>query len=129
MIYLKNYIKKNNLLIKYIIIIFVLSLLFTLLEYVGISYKFLTTTLFIINIILIFINSFKVGIRSKCSGYKSGILFGIKAITLLFLINIISLNKISFKCIIYYLILMLISIIGSIIGKNKQKNYSSQVLE
>ena len=126
---MKTLINKNKLLFKYILIIMILSILFTTLEYIGLSYKFLTTLLLIMNLCLTYLYSYKYAIRSTSKGYKSGIKSGITLISTLVVLNIITLNKINYKTIIYYLIIMLVSIASSIISKNKQKNYSSSNLE
>lgn len=126
---MKTLINKNKLLFKYLLIIMILSILFTTLEYIGLSYKFLTTLLLIMNLCLTYLYSYKYAIRSTSKGYKSGIKSGITLISTLIILNIITLNKINYKTIIYYLIILLVSIASSIIGKNKQKNYSSSNLE
>lgn len=126
---MKTLINKNKLLFKYLLIIMILSILFTTLEYIGLSYKFLTTLLLIMNLCLTYLYSYKNAIRSTSKGYKSGIKSGITLISTLLILNIITLNKINYKTIIYYLIILLVSIASSIIGKNKQKNYSSSNLE
>ena len=126
---MKTLINKNKLLFKYLLIIMILSILFTTLEYIGLSYKFLTTLLLIMNLCLTYLYSYKYAVRSTCKGYKSGIKSGITLISTLVVLNIITLNKINYKTIIYYLIIMLVSIASSIISKNKQKNYSSSNLE
>ncbi|MBR5662710.1 MAG: DUF3792 family protein [Bacilli bacterium] len=122
---MKNFIKNNKLLLKYLIVIFILSFIFTILEYMGVSYTALTTILLILNVILSFIYSFKNGKNTKLNGYKSGIISASKLWIMFIILNIITLNKFTFKSLIYYLIIMSICIIGGIIGKNKQKNYSS----
>lgn len=126
---MKTLINKNKLLFKYLLIIMILSILFTTLEYIGLSYKFLTTLLLIMNLCLTYLYSYKYAVRSTSKGYKSGIKSGITLISTLVVLNIITLNKINYKTIIYYLIIMLVSIASSIISKNKQKNYSSSNLE
>lgn len=122
---MKKVIIKNKLLLIYIITLVIFSLIFTILEYMGLSYNLLTTILLIINFILIFIYSYKCGLKEVNKGYKSGIKSGLKIISIFLITNIITFTPIRFKTIIYYLITLFICIIASIIGKNKQKNYSS----
>ena len=122
---MKNFIKQNKLLLIYLSIIFILSFIFTILEYIGVSYTRLTTILLTLNVVLSFIYSFKNGKNTKLNGYKSGIISGTKLCIMFIILNIITLNKFSFKSLIYYLIIISICIIGGIMGKNRQKNYSS----
>lgn len=122
---MKSFIKKNNILLKYLVSIIGLSLIFTCLEYIGISYNILTIILLIINFALAFIYSYKNALKSDLNGYKSGFRSGVKIWLILLILNLITLNKFSFKTLLYYFIIMLICIISGIIGKNKQKNYSS----
>lgn len=126
---MKSFIKKNNILVKYLIIILCLSLIFTTLEYIGLPYGLLTKMLLVINLILSFIYSYKNAINSSLNGYKSGFRSGVKLWLFLLLINLITFNTFKFKTLIYYFIIMIISITGGIYGKNKQKNYSSSNLE
>lgn len=126
---MKSFIKNNKILAVYLICIIVFSFVFTILEFAGISYDFLTKVLLIINLILSFFYSYKNSIRSNLNGYKSGFRSAIKIWLMLLILNLITLNSFSFKTLIYYFIIMLICIIGGIIGKNRQKNYSSSNLE
>ena len=122
---MKNLINKNKLLFIYIISIFIISLMFSILEYIGVSYNFLKTLIIILNLIMVSIYAYKNSSSNNLQGYKSGFRSGVKMCLTLLIINIITFNSFSFKTLIYYLIIILISIISAIICKNKQKNYSS----
>lgn len=126
---MKSFIKNNKILAVYLICIIVFSFVFTILEFAGISYDFLTKMLLAINLILSFFYSYKNSIRSNLNGYKSGFRSAIKIWLMLLILNLITLNSFTFKTLIYYFIIMLICIISGIIGKNRQKNYSSSNLE
>ena len=126
---MKSFIKNNKILVVYLICIIVFSFVFTILEFAGISYDFLTKILLVINLILSFFYSYKNSIRSNLNGYKSGFRSAIKIWLMLLILNLITLNSFTFKTLIYYFIIMLICIISGIIGKNRQKNYSSSNLE
>ena len=56
---MKNIIKKNKLLIIYLFSIFLISLIFSILEYIGVSYNLLKTLTIIINLIIISLYAFK----------------------------------------------------------------------
>ena len=122
---MKNLLKNNQLFFKYIYITVIVSLFITILEYIGISFSLLSMLSILTNLLLVFIFSYKNSKNKLIRGYKSGIKFGIKIWIILFIINVVTLNKLTMKCLLYYVIIMFISIIGAVIGKNKQKNYSS----
>ena len=122
---MKNIVKKNKLLIIYLFSIFLISLIFSILEYIGVSYNLLKTLTIIINLIIVSLYAFKNSSSSNLSGYKSGFRSGVKMCFTLLFINVITLNSFTFKTLIYYLIIMITCIISAIICKNKQKNYSS----
>lgn len=82
------------------------------------SYKFIKL---LILLGTIFINSFFLGKSSNKKGYIEGIRYGLILITLSFIFTLV-MHKFSFKIIIFYLIIMSISIFGSIFGINKKRN-------
>lgn len=104
----------------YIIGIIVLSSLFTLLEFIGINYQLCSISINTINFILIFAYALSKGKKTNIIGYKSGIKSGIKIIFILSTINLITLSGFSFKTIFYYLLIIVITMFGGIIGKNKK---------
>lgn len=104
-----------------------LSILLTLL---------LTTTLYYFNVISpttynilkiitlllsFFINSFILGQKALKKGYLEGIKLSLPII-LLFLITTIITKNFSLKILLYYLIIILTSSFGSMVGINKKKN-------
>lgn len=75
----------------------------------------------IVLVISILIGSIYIGRRSKSKGYLEGIKIGLITIFILILLNYLGFdNKISLDIIIYYLIILVSSILGSIIGINKK---------
>lgn len=117
---MKSLYKKHKPSIMYILIIFLVSFIFTILQYVGVSYNLLINIEYIINFILVFIYSYISSTNTNKKGYKIGIEAWFKIIIILSIINIITLSGFSIKTLIYYLILLIISILGGIIGKNKR---------
>lgn len=75
----------------------------------------------IVPILSIFISSYILGIKTIKLGYLSGIKLS-SIIIILFLSLILILDKFNIKTLLYYLILILTSILGSMIGKLKNKS-------
>lgn len=120
MIYLiKNYFKG---LLYIIIIIISLTIILTLFNYFGIVKGGLFTILkLLIPIFSIIYASLMIGKKARQKGYIEGIKFGIITIMMLVILNFIFGNNFEWKNIIYYLILLLFSTLGSMIGINKKK--------
>lgn len=82
-------------------------------------------TLSILNIILILISMFigglYIGKKSNKKGYIEGIKIGILAVLTLFIISYLIYSNKSINTLIYYLVLIFPSILGSILGINKRK--------
>ena len=76
----------------------------------------------IINFIFIFIYAYKNARKSNKKGYITGINSSIKLWIITIIINIILLNSIHLKTILYFLMILIICMLSSIIEKNKQKN-------
>lgn len=116
-----NYIKA---LLYFFIPLILLLLIFTLLYYFDIVsnnvFKYLKIIIVIISCL---ISGFKIGKYSKQKGYLKGLILG-GIISIIFLIINISLNTINISQIIYYLIIIISTCIGSMFGinKNNQKN-------
>lgn len=114
----------------------------TYLKYLGISLIFLllglllistlyyfdiigpkTTTYFrlIYLLLVIFITSYKLGKQTEKNGYLTGIKFGLLYILAFALISLVFfVGKIHLRIIIYYLIILFTSILGSIMGIQKK---------
>ena len=115
---LKHYLKYFSiLLISIIIPIFIL----TIFNYFEII-KNTDVLKLIITLISIFINSFFLGKNSKSKGYIEGLKFGIIYIIFITLFNLILVNEFSLKIIIYYLLILITSMVGSTIGINKKND-------
>lgn len=74
-----------------------------------------------IPIIGLFVGSFKIGKSSNKKGYIEGLKYSAIWIVLLIFINLITKNF-TVLSIIYYIILLLVSVFASILGINKKKN-------
>ena len=108
--------------INFITSLLIANIFITILSYFNIINNSLINILnFIIPIILITINSFILGTKTNKLGLIEGLKFG-SIISILFLIiNIITKNN-HYKTFIYYIIIVLTSLLSSIIGINKKKN-------
>lgn len=113
--YLKSLIYTSGILIGSCIILTVFS-------YFGIIYgSVLKIIELLIPVISIFVGSFILGKNSNNKGYIEGIKYGSIWVLLFLVINIIFKNF-TYLSLVYYLILMIVSIFASIIGINKRKS-------
>lgn len=98
------------------------TIIITILNYFNILMgNVLKITELLIPIISIFIGSYILGKSSNNKGYIEGLKYGITWIILFLIINLISKNF-TYLSLIYYLILIIIAIVSSIIGINRRKN-------
>lgn len=115
-----NYLKSLGLTI---LIILGGSVITTLLEYFTNNTTLLINILRIITILLaIFIPTFILGKKSNRKGYLEGIKYGLILIVLSLVISLITKNKFNFDIIIYYIIMLVSSMLGSMMGINFKKN-------
>lgn len=117
-----NYLKKIGISILYSIVFLILmTFLTTVFNYFNIiNYKVVNVLKIIILITSFFIGGFLMGKKSLKKGWLEGLKFSIILLIMIFLINLILFDN-SFKLndLIYYLIIVLSSIFGSVIGINK----------
>ena len=110
-----------NCLMCFFIVLLGDTLILTLINYFNImGSKIVAVMRFILPVIAILISSYRLGKMSDKKGYLEGLKFG-SIIILIFMVLVIILDKLSLKSILYYTILLLISIMGSTIGINKRK--------
>ena len=103
-------------------ILIVSTIVITILNYFNVLMgNVLKITELLIPIISIFIGSYILGKSSNNKGYIEGLKYGIAWIILFLIINLISKNF-TYLSLIYYLILIIIAIVSSIIGINRRKN-------
>ena len=115
---LKKYKNITNFLLFIIIITTITSIICLLFP---IQEKTLNIIYLIALSIYSFIISYKKGKTSDKKGYKVGLKIGLTNIAILYILSILFLSfKLPLKKIIYYLIILTTSILGSIIGINKK---------
>ena len=100
----------------------ILSIVIATLSYFNITSNNITNILELITIIIsVFIGSLYLGKNSNKKGYLEGIKQGLLVIALLFLFNFLALgNSPSISDLISYVIILITSILGSVLGINKK---------
>ena len=119
-----NYLKKIGTTLSCIIsIILISTLIITTLYYFNlISDKTLCIFEIIIPILSIFYGGLRIGKNSNKKGYLEGLKLGIITSILFVIFNFLAFsNSFKFKYLLFYTILNISSILGSMIGINKEK--------
>lgn len=117
-----TYLKKIGTAFIYIFSILIVStFIISLFNYIGlVNGKFLTILKILIPIISLFVGGFIIGRESKSKGWLEGIKLGGIFILFLVLFNYLGLKNVpELKNIIYYLIILGSSVIGSMLGISK----------
>ena len=124
-----NYLKKIGFGLLYTVIpILVSTLIVTLLHYFGIISKgFLSIMEILIPSLSLFVGGFQIGRRSKQKGWLEGIKEGLIVVVLMIIFSFLAFqNGFEIKNIIYYIILITSSTLGSMIGINFKKKGDSK---
>lgn len=123
-----NYLKNLGVALLFIVS-FILGLTFigTLLNYIGL---FNNTVIKIVKVIIpvlsMFVGGFIIGKKQGKKGWLEGLKLSLIFLVILTLFNYLGLNsKFSLKSVIYYIILIISTIFGSIIGVNRFKPNSN----
>ena len=99
------------------------TFLITVLNYFNIFTSNLTNIIkLIIVIVSMFIGAFLLEKKSLKKGYIEGIKYSIVFIVLLVIINLLFVKEFNVKSIIYFLIIIISSTFGSMLGINKKRN-------
>ena len=105
----------------YAIFIILITFICSLLNLIGVNSTITNLIIFIFNMIMFFFLGFKNGKCVVSKGYIAGIKMSLLFILLLIVINLFTArNFFSISTIVYYVILMLSGIAGSMIGINKK---------
>ncbi len=117
-----NYIIKYGKRLLWMSLSIIITLLFiTVLYYFNIISKDLNHIFMLINLIInIFISAYILGKNSTKKGYIEGIKHSLIIIILFFIFTLLSREVLSYKVLIYYIIIITSSILGSISGINKK---------
>jgi len=119
-----NYLKKLGISFIYIIsTILILTFLITTLNYFNIiSDKIISIFKILIPVISLFIGGIQIGKRSKSKGWLEGLKLGLIFSVFLLIFNFLAFsNSFKFKYLLFYLIIIICSILGSMIGINRKK--------
>lgn len=105
-----------------LISILIITFLVTILNYFGILSKNIVSIFkIIIPMVSLFIGGFAMGRKSYKKGWLEGILLSIIFIIILILFNTLGLgNKIELRNLLYYLIMIISCMFGSMLGINKK---------
>ncbi|MCM1370471.1 MAG: TIGR04086 family membrane protein [Clostridium sp.] len=120
-----DYLKKIGISLIYTFCFLIgLSFIFSILNYINLLgagiFKFFKM---LIPIISIFIGGFILGKKSLSKGWLEGIKYGLIIIFIMVIFSLIFFRtSLSLKSIFYYLILILVSIVSSMLGINFKKN-------
>lgn len=113
-----KYLKKIGLFVS---IIMIFCLFLSLLNLIGLSKNVTSTILFIFQIILFSIFGYIHGKKTEKKGFLEGLKVSTILIITMFLLSIILFNyDFRISNLIYYLIIILSSVLGAIFGKNKK---------
>ena len=115
-----NYLKLFGYSLIYIILV---SLILSLIYYfTNISYKNIGSIILFMTLIWFFVLGFKNGKMSKSKGYLAGLKMGLGFVLVLVIFNLIFLRSFKISLLIYYLLLLMSSILGGMFGINRKKN-------
>ena len=102
-------------------ILFISTLIITLLNYFNIfGSKIVTVFKIIIVLISMFVGGFIMGKNSNKKGWLEGLKLGLIILVILILVNFILKQSFDIRNLIYYLILIASTVFGSMIGINKK---------
>lgn len=115
---IKNYL---NSILYFISIILIGTIFITLFHYFSIfSLSLIRILKMILAIVAIFVSSFILGKKCSKKGYLEGLKFGGIILILLLIMNLIF-HSLSLKSIIFFIIILITSVLGSMIGINRNK--------
>ena len=113
---IKNYLKCYSL---YFILLFCYLIIMSIFYYFNIiNYKTMNILNYLLNLVLFFILGYKISSLEKKRGYLHGFLIS-SLLVILFSIICLILSKFSFSSLVYYLSLIISSMIAGIIGVSK----------
>ena len=117
--------KYFKIVLKVLLLIFITSFIIINLSYFGIINDKAKELLNDIQILIsIFIGSFILGLQSNNKGYLNGIKLGFIFDLIFIIMRLLLRKKFDFLILIFYILILLISILGSILGINKKMKAS-----
>lgn len=119
-----NYLKKLGISFIYIIsTILIITFAITVLNYFNIiADNMISIFKILVPIISLFIGGFYIGKKSNKNGYFEGIKLGVFFSLFLIIFNFLAIdNSFKLKYLLFYLIIIISSMLGSMVGINKRK--------
>ena len=118
-----NYLKKlSKIIITTLLSIIILGLILTILYYFDIINNNIYNIMKMVIVILsLFINAFFLGKNSTKYGLVEGLKLGAIFLIIMFIIKIFTSNSFDIRTVIYIIIILLTTSIGSVIGINKKE--------
>ena len=113
--------KYKDLITIFLIYILYLLLITTLSYYKVINFSYIPSISLIFGCLITMALGIRLGKKREKKAYIGGLKLGFIIITILLGINLIFFRLFTLKTLIYYVIILLSSIMGSIIGINKKK--------
>lgn len=114
--------KEFKVLLIFLVELIIIVSLLTLLYYFNITSLKTHNSLKIISLLtIIFINTYQLGFNGTNKGYLIGLKFSLYIILLFIPISLLINKTFKLKYLVYYLIISLTSILGSMIGISKKK--------
>ena len=110
-------------LLYFLLELLIINLFLTIISYFNlIGNKVINVLCFLLPLVLVIVNSYMLGRKSEKKGFLEGLKFG-GIISLVFLLITFIGHEFSFRVLIYYLVIIVGSIMGSTVGiNNKEKN-------
>ena len=106
----------------FFIILFIGTFIFTIIDYFNLIHiKIVSILKLIYPILLLFLTSYRLGLSSSKRGYIEGLKLG-GIIIFIFTILILLFSRYQVKILLYDVILLLVSALGSMVGINRKKN-------
>ena len=107
--------------IRFLVIIIITSIIFGSLSYFNIISEtiFNTIEITILSLTVFFI-SFSLGKKKEKNGYIDGLIFGGTILLFFLILNILFIKNINNYKILYYMLILFLAILGSILGINKK---------
>ena len=118
-----KYLKYLKSLLYIVIPLLILNIIISVLYYFDLlsSNAFNISRLSIL-LLSVLIGGFNIGKSSKEKGYIEGLKLGILIIVFMFIFSLILKSSFSISKFLYYIVIIIVSILGSMIGINKRKN-------
>ncbi len=119
--------KKYSIRVLYTFLSLALSLVFisTLYYFNLVNENIYKVFKIIILIVNIFISGFILGRKASSKGYFEGIKLGLLIIVLFLIMSLLGMGSLKLSIIVYYLIILISSILGSMLGILKKKEINS----